>query len=158
MLGADVVWYVWFGILALYVIVIAAILWRSRRLRREVATMRSWPSVAGRVVESRIDETSSVKGGTTYFPMVVYDYTVEGRALRGTRMYAGDVVGHSVRRRAERRLAALAAAAAVQVYYDPADPTVAVIERRAPVLRRNGVLLAILVVILAGVLTFPLWL
>jgi hypothetical protein len=151
-------WHIWVGIIALYVAVCAAIVWRVRRLRREVAASSTWPSVASRVVESRMDEIHSVKGGTTFFPVVIYDYTVDGRALRGARMHFGDPVGYSFRRRADRRLADLTAAAAIQVHHDPADPTHAVIERRAPILRRDAVLLGILLVVLAGILTFPLWL
>ncbi len=151
-------WHIWAGIIVLYVAVIVAILWRARRVRAEVAASRGWPSVGSRVVESRMDEIVATKGGTTYFPVVIYDYTACGRSLRGSRPHFGDPVGYSFRRNADRRLAALTAAAAVQVFHDPADPTLVVIERRAPVLRRYAVLVGILSVVLAGILSFPLWL
>jgi hypothetical protein len=148
-------WLIYDAIVLLYVVVIVAIGWRQRRLRREVAASRTWSSTASRVVEARMDEIVATKGGTTYIPRVVYDYTVDGRALRGQRPHFGDPVGFSFRRNADRRLKALADAAAVQIYYDPADPTRAVIERGAPILRRHGVLLAILVIVLLGLLVAP---
>jgi hypothetical protein len=151
-------WLIYDGIVVLYVVVIAFIVRKQRGLRREIAAARTWSSAASRVVETRIDETVATKGGTTYYPCVVYDYTAGGRALRGQRTHLGEVVGFSFRRKAERRLKQLADAAAVQVYYDPADPTHAVIERTAPIQRRNDVLLAILVVVLIGVLAAPAWL
>lgn len=129
---------------------IGAISWRGMRLRREVAASRVWLPVPARVVASRIDEVRAVKGGVTYFPVVIYDYTAAGRTLRGSRLYFGDVVGFSFRKRADRRLATLTAAAATQVYYDPADPTQSVVERSAPVLRRNTVLVGVLLTLLVG--------
>lgn len=150
-------WLIYDAIVVLYVAVIAAIVWRQRRLRREVAAGRRWSATASRVVEARLDEVHATKGGSTFFPVVVYDYTVDGRTLRGQRAYFGDHVGYSFRRNAEHRLKALADAAAVQVYHDPADPTRSVIERSAPVMRRNNVLLAILGVVLIGLLSGPFW-
>jgi hypothetical protein len=148
-------WLIYDGIVLLYVVVIAAIAWKQRGLRREVAASQAWPSTASRVVETGIDETVATKGGTTYYPRVVYDYTVDGRALRGQRAHLGERVGYSFRRNVERRLKQLADAAAVQVYYDPADPTLSVIERTAPIQRRNRVLMGILLVVLAGLLVGP---
>jgi hypothetical protein len=150
-------WLIYDAIVVLYVVVIAAIVWRQRRLRREVAATRSWPATASRVTETRMDEIVASKGGTTYIPRVVYEYTVDGRTHRSQQPYLGGDVGFSFRRNADRRLKALADAAAVQVFYDPADPSRAVIQRAAPVMRRNNVLLGILVVVLIGILTGPAW-
>ncbi len=150
-------WLIYDAIVLLYVVVIVAIVWRQQRLRREVVAARSWPATASRVVETRMDEIVATKGGTTYFPRVVYEYTVGGRAHRSQQPYLGGDVGFSFRRNADRRLTELADAAAVQVHYDPADPARAVIQRRAPIMRRNDVLLGILVVVLLGLLTGPAW-
>jgi hypothetical protein len=43
------------------------------------------------------------------------------------------------------------------VFYDPADPTRAVVERSAPVLKRDVVLLTILTVVLVAVLASASW-
>lgn len=59
-------WTIYAAIVALHVLVIAAILWRQRRLRQEVATGRRWHATASRVVETHMDEIHATKGGTTY--------------------------------------------------------------------------------------------
>jgi hypothetical protein len=85
------------------------------------------------------------------WPVVVYEYEVDGRARRGQRATFGEVVAYDLEGRARRRLAALVASAGVRASYDPRDPAVSVIERSAPVLRRDWVLLGIVLVVLAGV-------
>lgn len=150
-------WLLYDGIVLLYVVVLGAIVWRQRRLQRELDATRSWSAAPSRVIETSLVEIHATKGGTTYFPRVVYEYTVDGRTLRGQQAYIGGDKGYSFQRNAEPRRKALADAAAVQVFYDPADPTQAVIERTAPVMRRNNWILAFLVVVLIGLLTMPAW-
>src|SRR5262245_50252150 len=101
-----------YGVLtAAYVVMIALLLRRRRALRAEVAASERWPSAASRVVHSELQEFTSAKGGTTYFPRVVYDYDVGDRTLRGQRTTFGTPVGYNFRRNAERRLRALVDAA-----------------------------------------------
>jgi hypothetical protein len=130
-----------YGVLvALYVTVIAFIVRQWRSLRAEMAASERWTPAASRVVESSLREVTSTRTGTTYFPHVVYDYAVDGRAFRGQRIAFGHPAGFSFKRNAERRLQALVDAASVRVFHDPADPSRAVIERSAPILRTNLVL------------------
>jgi hypothetical protein len=83
---------------------------------------------------------------------VIYEYEAGGGRHRGARLYFGESVAYNRRSRAERRLASLATNAAVQVFYDPAQPSRAVVERSAPVLRRDVTLLALLGAVLAALL------
>jgi hypothetical protein len=99
-----------------------------------------------------MDVRSSPRSGTEYLPVVVYEYDAGGRHHRGTRLYFGEAVVYNRKARAERRLATLATNAAIQVFYDPEQPSCAVVERSAPVLRRDVVLMAILGVVLVAVL------
>lgn len=71
--GAVDPWLIYDAIVVLYVVVIAAIAWRQRSLRRELAATRSWPASASRMVETRMDEIVATKGGTAYVPRVVYE-------------------------------------------------------------------------------------
>ena len=150
-------WLIYGALVALYVTVIAFIIRRWWALRAEIAASERWTPAASRVVESSLQEFTSTKTGTTYFPRVVYDYAVDGRTFRGQRIAFGHPVGFSFRRNAERRLQALVDTASVRVFHDPADPSQAVIERSAPILRTNVVLLGILAVVLLGLLAFPFW-
>ncbi len=139
------------GLIILYLVVLAAMHVRGRRLRAEVAASGSWPTAASRVLESRLDETYSGKGGTTYWPRVVYEYDAGGTRHRGQQPFFGEVVGYSFHRNAERQRASLVADAQVQVFYDPTNPARSVIQRRAPLLRRYNVLFAVMFALL-GVL------
>lgn len=67
-----------------------------------------------------------------------------------TALHFGETIPYSLKRRAVRRLAALTASAAARVFYDPGDPGRAIVERSAPVLRRDGVLLAAATLVFTG--------
>ena len=123
-----------------------------------MAASHAWPSAGSDVVEARLEERTTTRGGTEYWPRVVYRYRVGDRTLRGQRLHFGESIAYNVRSHAERRLAALAAEAAVRVFYDPVDPAQAVVERSAPVLRRDTVMMAILAgILLALFLAAPAW-
>jgi len=140
------------GVIALYLVVLALMVRRLLRQRAEVRASANWVPAASRVISSRLDEVVASKGGRTMWPVVVYEYEVGGRVLRGERAAFGDPVGYNLERRVRRRLDALVAAASVRVFHHPTDPTQSVIERRAPVMRRNGVLFGILLGVLGGVI------
>jgi hypothetical protein len=137
------------GIAALYVGVTAVLLWRRRRLGAEVAGSRTWPSTPGTVVQSQLHERSTSRAGREYIPRVVYEYRVDGQTYRSGQLHFGEPIAYSLKRRAERRLATLTASAG-RVFYDPANPARAVVERSAPVLRRDAVLLLVVAVVFAG--------
>lgn len=138
------------GILALHVGVFALLLRRRRRLVAQVANSRLWPSAASSVISARMQVKTGARSGREYLPVVEYTYRVDARTFRSSRLYFGETVVYNLERRAQKRLAALATSAAVQVFYDPRDPAQAVIERSAPVLRRDLVLMALLVAGLVG--------
>lgn len=139
------------AIILLYVAVLVAMHRKGRRLRAEVAASRTWPAAPSRVVGSQIHESYTSKGGTTYRPGIAYEYDVDGTRHRSARPYFGEVVGYSWKRNADRDLASFVADAQVQVFYDPADASRAVIQRRAPLLRRYNVLFVVMFALL-GVL------
>lgn len=136
------------ALIVLYLVMIVAMHVRGRRLRAEVAASRTWPAAASQVVEARLDETYTSKGGATYRPRVVYEFEALGARWRGQRLYFGETVGYSFRRNAQRELDALVADARVQVFHDPADATRSVIQRRAPLLRRYDVLFVLMFALL----------
>lgn len=130
-------------VIVLYVVIIALLVRRMVRLRADVRASATWTPAASRVIESRLDQYVSGKGGRTMWPVVVYEYEAGGRVLRGQRATFGEVVAYNLERRAQRRLAALVAAASVRIFHDPGDPTQSVIERSVPVQRRDWVLLGL---------------
>lgn len=108
-------------------------IWVSE-LRQAIAT-RSWPQVTGRVLHARIIKSGwsnrsrgRVAFSSVYDPLVEYEYTVNGVTYQGRRIAVGTGYSHSVRGEVERQVAPYKAGADVTVFYDPADPSQAVLE------------------------------
>jgi hypothetical protein len=119
-------WFAQLLALAFAGIVIAAIAVRLVAVRRAA----HWPSTPGRIVRSgtmaqtvtHADAPSSIRNVAD----VAYEYTVGGRTYRGSRIgVAGSTGGPDV----AATLARYHVGALVTVFYDPADPKNAVLER-----------------------------
>ncbi|MCB1058252.1 MAG: DUF3592 domain-containing protein [Acidobacteria bacterium] len=101
---------------------------------------RSWPMVEGRVVSTTIrveTDVSSNTGATRaqrkrhhrYYPQVNYTWTVDGESYSGSRYTLGTTY-EKFRERSDAREAAkqFPAGSAIPVYYDPKDPSQAVLD------------------------------
>jgi hypothetical protein len=97
--------------------------------RQKVKASQAWPSAPGRVVGSHVEESSGSEGGAVYRAAVRYTYTVGGQEFHNNRRLFGDTVSSGNRRGAERTAARFVAGSAVPVYYNPANPQDAVLER-----------------------------
>ncbi len=100
---------------------------------------RHWLPADGTIVTSRVDSrgTDSVNGADTEIartPLVEYDYQVNGQPFRGDRIMIGGANSES---ELELVLGQYPLGAKVSVYYNPADPRQAVLER-FPVRRLRG--------------------
>ena len=102
---------------------------RARRARAS----RSWPAVDGRIVTSRVvkeavgtyDSRAIVR-----VPKVEFEYTVRGRTLKGdTITFGKDRMYTSWPKRADERCSQYPEGAPVRVWFDPARPEVACLER-----------------------------
>lgn len=96
--------------------------------------MAGWPSAPGRVVLSET-YTGEFRGrALRYAPAVrvAYEYTVDSQAFTGERVGQGPVPLEAASAESQRLLRDYPAGAAVTVYYDPADPASAVLERDPP--------------------------
>jgi len=97
--------------------------------RRKVAQAASWPSTMGTVVFSSIEWRRGSKGGSVAYPVVHYTYQVMGRMLEGRKVMPGPEVGGTGAHKVVERYPA---GAQVMVYYDPNNPSDAVLERGMP--------------------------
>ena len=100
-------------------------------MRRRVRASRSWPRVAGTVVAADIaSETSSsntTAGGRLFWPEIAFEYQVDGRTYTANTVHL--VETHSSNRRpAEELVARYPVGTAVEVRYDPDDPSQSLIE------------------------------
>ena len=96
-------------------------------LRKKAQASLQWPSSRGRVISSDINRRQDNDGDWTEEARVVYEYMVGGTSLQGNRIAFGGSGAGGARKSVER----YPAGATVDVYYDPAKPASAVLERSA---------------------------
>jgi hypothetical protein len=124
------------GFIAVGVAVLVAILLLAAFVKlREVRRARTWPSIPGKVVISKIEsrERGGVRSNDAQrsgnYPKIVYEFEVAGEIQHGERVSIGEAMpGVDV----ESTLARYPVGTAVQVFYDPKDPTQSVLERDLP--------------------------
>jgi hypothetical protein len=123
-------------------------------MRRKMAVVRQWPSTMGTVMASTLEWRSSSEGGSTAYPVVQYSYQVNGRAYQSYKLAPGPEVGGTG---AKKVVARYPAGAQVMVFYDPQNPSDAVLERKAPAQWLMWLLLVIFDCALCGVIPFMWW-
>ncbi len=98
----------------------------------EVAQTETWPSTEGVVLEATV-EAESVQTGeinsTSFYPHVVYHYTVAERQQTGDRITWNNDLSFQSTLQAKEVLADYPVNQAVTVYYNPQNPGQAVLRR-----------------------------
>ena len=122
-------------------------------MRRKMAAVSQWPSTMGVVQMSTIDRRSSDDGYTDY-PVVQYSYQIGGQAYQSMKLAPGPEVGGTGARKV---VAKYPAGAQVMVFYNPQNPSDAVLERKAPAQWLMWLLLIVFDCALCGVIPFIWW-
>ena len=122
--------------------------------RRRMAAVRQWPSTMGTVNTSYLERRSSSEGGYTNYPVVHYFYQVSGQAHQGTKIAPGMEVGGTG---AGKVVARYPAGAQVMVFYNPQNPSDAVLETKAPAQWILWLLLIVFDIALCGVIPIIWW-
>ncbi len=102
---------------------------------------RSWPRVEGRVISTRIriDYPTAGTQGTRsqrqrlrqFYPSITYSWTVEGQSYTGSRYQLGTThEKYDERQEAVKAAARFPAGAPIPVYYEPGNPSQAVLDPR----------------------------
>ena len=108
---------------------------RFNKDKQKAASSQTWPSTSGRIVEARVTESTSTDSdgdrSTYYSPQIVYEYEVMGSPIRGDKIYVGLKSSSSNYKKAQEKVAQYPIGKTVSVFYNPDDPTDAVLERRA---------------------------
>jgi len=86
-----------------------------------------WPSVQGKITYAHA-QSSRTNKRNQYLPSVNYTYNINGKNYTGTRITASDEYQKTLIG-AQNILKAYPVGAQVSVYYDPANPTVSLLER-----------------------------
>lgn len=93
----------------------------SSVIGRKAMASLTWPSVTGTVLVSQmVEETSGEVSG--YSPLVTYSYAVSGQALQSSRVAF-------VASKSKKVVAKYPKGSPVQVYFDPQQPSKAVLEK-----------------------------
>ena len=94
---------------------------------RQIA--QSWPSVTGTVLMSSVQWGSGSHSGSSY-PVVVYQYTVNGQSYQSQTIKAGEqYLNVRVMGQAQATVVRYPIGANVTVYYNPANPAESALER-----------------------------
>ena len=124
-------------------------------MRRRMAAVGQWPSTMGTVNASYLERRhSSGDSGSTNYPVVQYSYQASGQAYQGTKLAPGPEVGGTG---AGKVVARYPAGAQVMVFYNPQNPSDAVLETKAPAQWILWLILIIFDVVLCGVIPIVLW-
>ena len=114
--------------------------------RRKMIAVQSWSSAMGTVLASYLERRSSSDGSTNY-PVVQYSYQVGGQMYQGAKIAPGMEVGGTGAGKVVNRYPQ---GAQVMVFYDPNNPSDAVLEKKAPAQWLMWLLLVIFDVMLCG--------
>jgi hypothetical protein len=124
-------------------------------MRRRMATVSQWPSTMGTVNASYLERRhSSSDGGSTNYPVVQYSYQVGGQAYQSTKLAPGPEVGGTGAGKVVERYPA---GAQVMVFYNPQNPSDAVLETKAPAQWLMWLILVIFDCVLCGVIPIIWW-
>lgn len=123
-------------------------------MRRRMAVVSTWPSTMGTVINSFLEARSSSEGGTTNYPVVQYSYQVSGQTYQSSKRAPGMEVGGTG---AGSVVAKYPVGAQVVVFYDPQNPSDAVLERKAPAQWLMWVLLVVFDCALCGAIPLIFW-
>ena len=118
-------------------------------MRRRMATVSQWPSTMGTVNSSYLERRSSSEGGSTNYPVVQYSFQVGGKAFQNSKLAPGPEVGGTG---AGKVVARYPVGAQVMVFYNPENPSDAVLERKAPAQWLMWLLLIVFDCALCGVI------
>ena len=123
-------------------------------MRKKMAAVSQWPSTKGTVMTSTIEWRSSSDSGSTAYPVVQYSYQVNGQAYQSYKLAPGPELGGTG---ANKVVARYPAGAQVMVFYNPQNPSEAVLERKAPAQWLLWLLLIIFDCSLCGVIPLMWW-
>jgi len=124
------------------------LLWLGVKTLRTARASKKWPVAAGVVVFSGTEAKSSLGDGPATYAKVRYEYEVEGRKYSSERISIGQY-GTGGGGHAKAEAAKYPVGAIVKVFYDPADPSQAVLEP-------GGALFLAIFLLFFGVIMLPL--
>ena len=111
-------------IFLLFNVIFLAVIFSAQK-DAKVAT--KWPTTTGTILMSTLELRRTNSGRHAQYPVVLYSYQVGGRSYEGSRIAPDPEVGGTG---APKRLAGYETGSQVTVYYNPKDPSDAVLETK----------------------------
>jgi hypothetical protein len=110
------------------------LIYKYFKLKQTQQASQTWPSTAGQVTEVGVDRNRHTDSDDdtyyTYAPRVVYTYQVNGQAFTSKNLTFGFQDSSRSQSKAQTAAARFAPGQAVTVFYNPANPAEAALERR----------------------------
>ena len=99
---------------------------------RRYRESENWVPITGLVTASQVNEVQGDENTTsTYGPSITYTYQVMGKSYEGSLIsFGSEGVTYGNRKKAEKVVARHPVGSQPIIYYDPADPSQAVLERK----------------------------
>lgn len=108
---------------------------RSRTGTQKSRKSMNWPSVTGKVLETRLIESTNIDSdgdsSTIYRPYIRYEYEVDDVTYTNDKIDLGMVVSTSGTKKAQEILSRFSLGSSVLVYVNPNDPADSVLEQKA---------------------------
>jgi len=134
----------------LFLLLGVALLVVAGRNERKAAESRTWPTAQGRIVESRMIESTSTDSdgmtSTSYKPSIRYTYKVGGKEHEGDRLNRGMNLAYDLGT-ARRIIGRYPQEATVDVFYNPSAPAESALETKA----QGGTIMRTIGVVMAGI-------
>lgn len=136
-------------------------IFRSIQYRKKAKQTLDWPSVPGHVLKSYVFERWSSNVDSTsiwYEPHIEYEYQVMGMTYTSNQLFIGPAVSFLKLRRSQDIVNRLTDGVTVKVFYNPEDPSEAVLDRRSSGTSSliTGITLAFIGLFLLYIFLFPL--
>ena len=119
--------------------------------QKDASAAKKWPTTVGTVLMSTLESRLTNNSRHAQYPVVFYSYQAGGRSYEGNRIAPGPEVGGTG---APKRLAAYQTGSQVTVYYNPNNPSYAVLETKVPSLFWLWFALILVDLVLAAVVLF----
>ena len=107
------------------------VIYKAYRTRQQADASQGWPAVRGELTDARVDRSTDSDGGASYIPRLRYTYQVSGTTFTGDKITFGFHQSYGSEAKAQAVLQRYPVGSNAMVYYNPANPGEAVLERAA---------------------------
>jgi hypothetical protein len=135
------------------------LIYRTQQSKKKAQVSQNWPSTQGQITDAHVSRSQSTDAdgdtSTSYSASVAYTYQVGGQAYSGHNIAFGFNPSYSNESKAQAATARYPLGGQVPVYYDPSNPSDAVLERQASG-SNVGMILGIIFIVIGVCLACPI--